>query len=149
MSVDLKGSLGYLSEHGNLYEDESQPDLESMCLWDPDNMEITKEEKIPKSPFIQSLEDNATNDEKVSFEFEDDVDSWVDYLVPRFHPRTINIVKEYQHKDNDKKFDIFNYGKNLWQTEQFQDDFSDRIRAYAEECDLMQGFQVKIEIYSI
>lgn len=141
LSVDLKGSLGYLSEHGNLYDDDdTQTDADSLCLWNPDNIEITKEEKVPKAPFIQSLEDNN------SIELIDDkIDSWVDYLVPRFHPRTINIIKEYKHKDDDKKFDIFNYGKNLWQTNQFQDDFSDKIRAYAEECDLMQGFQVLMD----
>jgi len=33
---------------------------------------------------------------------------------------------------------VFNYGANLWKTEQFQDDFIDRIRVYVEECDNMQ-----------
>jgi hypothetical protein len=37
-----------------------------------------------------------------------------------------------------KPFDVFNYGASLWKTEQFQDDFIDRIRMYVEECDNMQ-----------
>lgn len=143
LSVDLKGALGYLSEQGDLYSDETQPNPDETCLWNPKNLEVTKEKQVPKSPFIKSLEDKAQNeDNNTSFNLENQVDSWVDYLVPRFHPRTINIIKDYSHKNQDKQFNIFNYGKTLWQSEQFQDDFSDRIRAYAEECDSLQGFQV-------
>ena len=151
--VDLKNTLGYLNERGTLYQD-SQPE-EPTYLWDPASLEVTSEDKIPEAPFVQSLEKNsqqnsASNDTEEGPEtkpqnFSNKVHSWVDYLIPRFHPRSINIVKEYKHECPDQPFNIFNYGQAVWRSEQFQDDFSDRIRAYVEECDLMQGFQVLLD----
>lgn len=138
--VDLKGSLGYLNEQGSLY---NEPNTDPpMCLWDNDNIEVTSEESISKPPFIQTLDEPTLKLPVDSINFENQIDSWVDYLVPRFHPRTVNIIKEYEHKSSNRSFDIFNYGKDLWQTDTFSDSFSDKIRQYAEECDLMQGFQV-------
>lgn len=138
--VDLKGTLGYLQEESSLYnvshEEETQP------LWDDNRMEITQDEAAAKPPFIKSLEANTSETlESTSFDLEGDVKSWVDYLVPRYHPRTLNILKQYNHDCTMQPFNLFTYGRNLWCTEQFSEDFSDRIRAYVEECDLMQGFQ--------
>ncbi|XP_015111222.1 protein misato [Diachasma alloeum] len=143
--VDLKGSLGYLAERGSLYDPVPDPDAGPSDVWDPENLDITTEDPLPKSSFIQSLEKTRETGEDQSLDLESEINSWVDYLVPRFHPRTVNIVREYQHKGSNPPFDVFHYGRNLWCTEQFQDDFSDRIRAYAEECDLMQGFQVLLD----
>lgn len=63
---------------------------------------------------------------------------WTDYLRARYHPRTVSIINEYEHNSDTKPFDVFNYGADIWKTEQFQDDFIDRIRIYVEECDNMQ-----------
>ena len=63
---------------------------------------------------------------------------WADYLQTRYHPRTVSIINEYEHNNEDKPFDVFNCGSNIWKTEQFQEDFIDRIRIYVEECDNMQ-----------
>ncbi|XP_063995599.1 protein misato [Diachasmimorpha longicaudata] len=143
--VDLKGSLGYLPERGSLYDTVPAPGADPSHLWDPENIDTTTDDPIPKSSFIQSLEKGEKTGEEQSLDLDNEITSWVDYLVPRFHPRTVNVVREYKHKCSNSPFDVFHYGKNLWGTEQFQDDFSDRIRAYAEECDLMQGFQVLLD----
>jgi len=66
------------------------------------------------------------------------VNVWADYLRTRYHPRTVSIINEYEHNSDTKPFDVFNYGTDVWKTEQFQDDFIDRIRMYVEECDNMQ-----------
>jgi hypothetical protein len=50
----------------------------------------------------------------------------------------VSIINEYEHNSDTKPFDVFNYGADIWKTEQFQDDFIDRIRIYVEECDNMQ-----------
>lgn len=50
----------------------------------------------------------------------------------------MSIINEYEHNGDTKPFDVFNYGADLWKTEQFQDDFIDRIRMYVEECDNIQ-----------
>ncbi|XP_033211026.1 protein misato isoform X2 [Belonocnema kinseyi] len=140
--VDLKGSLGYLSEVGSLYS--SQSEEKQSILWYDENIEITKEPEVPKTPFVKSLDEPSVEKPK-NFEFENDVNKWVDYLVPRFHPRTVNIIKEYSQGSESQPFDIFNYGRNLWNTDSFSQDFTDNIRAYVEECDLIQGFQVLLD----
>ncbi|EGI70724.1 PREDICTED: protein misato [Acromyrmex echinatior] len=139
--ADLKGAIGYLSEQGSLYDTESDNQL----LWDSTKLEITNAEPSPRTPFIQNLNelDGAVDSE--NFNFESDVKSWVDYLSPQFHPRTVTVIKQYLHNCTQRPFNIFTYGRDLWSTEQFFDNFTDKIRLYIEECDLMQGFQVLMD----
>lgn len=68
---------------------------------------------------------------------------WSDFLYSRFHPRTVNILKEYEHENSNKAFDVFPLGHNVW--ESLQEDFTDKIRQYLEECDNFQGFQVLLD----
>lgn len=144
MLVDLKGSSGYLTEQGSLYDAAEDSLYPPTGLWDPESFQVTTEPEKTKTPFVKSLEEPTTHSDNLNlFDFENDVTIWADYLVPRFHPRSVNIVKEYQHKSNDKPFNIFNFGSDLWRCDKFQDDFSDKIRSYVEESDFMQGFQVK------
>lgn len=142
--VDLKGALGYLNEQGSLYNT-AAPD--NQLLWDNTKLEITSTEPSPKTPFIESLNKSNETVETETFNFENDVKSWVDYILPLFHPRTVTVIKKYLHNCTQQSFNIFTYGRDLWSTEQFSGDFSDRIRLYVEECDLMQGFQVYIYIF--
>jgi hypothetical protein len=58
----------------------------------------------------------------------------------------VSLISEYEHNSDTKPFDVFNYGADLWKTEQFQDDFTDRIRMYVEECDNMQ---VKVTVSDV
>ncbi|XP_017882951.1 protein misato [Ceratina calcarata] len=146
--VDLKGTFGYLKEEGTLY-DVPQHEGIQQSLWNDNKVEIVKEEIVDKTPFIRSLDEPSETSESattsISFELENDVNSWVDYLLPRFHPRTLNMIREYEHNSTIYPFDVFTYGRNLWNTEQFSDDFSEKIRVYIEECDLMQGFQIILD----
>lgn len=146
LTVDLKGTLGYLSEQGTLYETES---LDDQLLWDNTRLEVTSSNPSPKTPFVQNLNEPNKSMDSHAYDFESDVKSWVDYLLPLFHPRTVTVIKEYSHNSAERPFDVFTYGRDLWTTEQFSDDFSDRIRLYVEECDLMQGFQVHICVSSV
>ncbi|KMQ87062.1 protein misato [Lasius niger] len=139
--ADLKEVLGYLSEQGTLYD--TAPS-DNQLLWDDAKLEITNAEPSPKSPFIKSLNESNKTVDSETFNFENDVKSWIDYVLPLFHPRTVTVIKEYLYNCT-QPFNIFTYGRDLWTTKQFSDDFSDRIRLYVEECDLMQGFQVLVD----
>lgn len=141
--MDLKGTLGYLNREGTLYNEKSEDD--PVTLWDENKVELTEEKAPEKSSFLQSLEKSGEETAAKPLDLEKEINSWVDYLVPRFHPRTINVVTEYKHECTDQPFDVFNYGVNLWHSKEFEDDFCDRIRCYVEECDLMQGFQVLLD----
>lgn len=73
------------------------------------------------------------------YNFETDVKVWSDCLYTRFHPKTVNIIKEYVHNSEENAaFDVFTQGREIWSTEQFEDEFSDKIRNFVEECDNMQ-----------
>lgn len=131
--------MGYLNETGTLYENTSK---DNDVLWYNENVQITEETESVKSSFIKELDNDKSEEAEKNFDFENNVNKWVDYLVPRFHPRTVNVVKQYTHESTNQPFDVFNYGRNVWNTESFSEDFTDKIRNYVEECDLIQGFQV-------
>ncbi|XP_033356767.1 protein misato [Bombus vosnesenskii] len=144
--IDLEETFGYLKKQGTLY-DVTQSEEAQQCLWDDKKVQVLKKEAVDKTPFIKSLDESseASNSTSSPPNLENNICSWVDYLLPRFHPRTLNVIKHHKHDGAMYPFSIFTYGKNLWNTEQFSDDFSERIRAYVEECDLMQGFQIILD----
>lgn len=140
--ADLKGTLGYLKEEGSLYEEPIEIPLEQTLLWDEKHLEVKNDEAQTAPDFIQKLDENSEEATASFTDLEDNITSWVDYLVPKFHPRTVNVVKEYQHKSESQPFDVFHCGQNLWNTVKFSEDFCDKVRNYVEECDSLQGFQV-------
>ncbi|XP_076658270.1 misato mitochondrial distribution and morphology regulator [Halictus rubicundus] len=141
--VDLKGAFGHLKEEGTLYH--VAQDEDTQFLWDNDKVEVTKEENVAKTSFAKSLDEPTGTSEPTAVVTDNDINTWVDYLLPRFHPRTLSTIKQYRHNCVEQPFDIYTYGKNLWNTEQFSEDFTERIRTYVEECDQMQGFQVILD----
>lgn len=135
--ADLKGSLRTLPASGGLPEETAAPDD---VTWE--QVETIEEPKPPKNEYLQDLESETPADPK-DYNLDEDVKSWSDYLYPRFHSRTVNIVKEY-HESENQSFDIYNSGRSLWKSD-FGESFSDKIRKYVEECDSMQGFQVNLD----
>ncbi|GJQ80833.1 hypothetical protein Trydic_g9419 [Trypoxylus dichotomus] len=143
--ADLKGSLNSLAEHGELYDIPSSS-KSTEIPWHDDLVEVKENDKIAKSEFMKDLDSEPSKIEKKKYNFEDTVKVWSDCLYTRFHPKTINIIREYEHNNHNKGFDVFTQGKELWQTQQFQDDFVDKIRNFAEECNNIQGFHVVLDV---
>ncbi|KAI4466956.1 mitochondrial distribution regulator misato [Holotrichia oblita] len=142
--VDLKGSLNTLAEHGELYDTSSSP-KENEIPWHPNRIEVKEDVKKPKSEFLQDLDSGPSTTVNKNYNFETNVKVWSDCLYTRFHPNTINVIKEYEHNNQDAGFDLFMQGKQMWKTEKFEDDFSDKIRNFVEECDSLQGFHVILD----
>lgn len=143
MLADLKGTFGYLSEDGNLDEislEDNKKQLE--ILWEENKLETQEEPLVQKSPFLKSLDKRNNDGEKITYDLEKETKTWVDYLVPRFHSRTVNVINDYEHDSSTQSFNVFPFGQNLWKTCKFSDEFTDKIRMYVEECDSIQGFQV-------
>lgn len=139
MLVDLQGSLKTLPEEGELYEptvDFSKTNVE----WNTDKLDIQKTANNPKNQFLNDLANSSkpVNVLNKTYDFENDVEVWSDFMYSRFHPRSINIIKEYQHCNEHTPFDAFPLGTDLWKKTQFEEDFSDKIRNYVEECDSFQ-----------
>ncbi|XP_073827940.1 misato mitochondrial distribution and morphology regulator [Musca autumnalis] len=169
--VDLDGSLKHLPREGELYgnslkreiheklfpqdgeeaaeEHESVKKLKEDIPWQPTNVEIVAEKETKKHEFQEDLDNAATSAiENKKYNLADNTDSWADFLYGRYHPRTVHIIKQYRHDLEKQTFDTFGNGVQLWKTEQFEDDFCDRIRQYVEECDFIQGFQTLFDAFN-
>lgn len=136
--MDLKGSLKSLPQQGELYG--VPADTSKDVLWDQSLLEVKKDETKKKNQFQEDIE-NPSNSSKADYNLEDNVKVWSDFLYSRFHPKTVNVVKDYTHNSAENSFNVFPSGTSLWKTDYFQEDFSDKIRNYVEECD---SFQVKL-----
>lgn len=91
--ADLKGSLKSFKQAGGL-PDEAQ-DIPQP--WQ--NVEVIKEPECSKNQYLNDLDKNIQKPLSKEYNLEEDVVTWTDYLYSRFHPRTVNIVKDYQHNN--------------------------------------------------
>ncbi|XP_055911240.1 protein misato [Eupeodes corollae] len=153
--VDLDGSLKHLSEDGELYREVSAQqktkpvdELKQSLEWKESDIEVIESEPLPKHEFQMDLDDPEVNIEEKEYKLSESVETWTDFLYSRYHPRTINIIKEYQYSPTNESFDTFSNGVRMWKTDQFIDDFSDNIRQYIEECDNCQGFQTIFDCHN-
>ncbi|XP_017781412.1 PREDICTED: protein misato [Nicrophorus vespilloides] len=139
--TDLKGSLKSLPQQGYLYDPPVDPNKFETC-WHSE-VAIEEEEKIAKNEYQKEIDNPA--EPKIEYNLEDSVDVWSDFLYARFHPRTVNVINEYQHESEETPFNIFPVGQKLWETDYFKEDYADKIRSNVEECDNFQGFQILLD----
>lgn len=141
--MDLNGSLKSLPKEGGFYENSKKRSKEIDASWPKENVEVKAESSVEKNEFQSDLDKGVclADMQKKEYNLDENVEVWSDFLYSRFHHRTSNIVKEFQHNNNEVPFDVFPLGTSLWNTEQFEEDFSDKIRQYLEECN---NFQVSI-----
>lgn len=147
--VDLAGSLKHLPEEGVLYSNAQQStsadvlsSIQKDIAWEEDGIEVVHSDPgIVKPEFQRDLDDPDVNMEEKQYNLSENVNTWTDFLYSRYHPRSINVLRDYKHSDEKNSLDTFSNGNLLWRTELFQDEFCDRIRQYVEECDFLQGFQ--------
>lgn len=148
--VDLKGSLKYLPESGNLYtnnqlvmnnpENNVLDQVRDTFEWHDDNIEVMEAEEIPMPDYQRKLMEAGSADAN-DFDLKSTVSNWADFMFTRYHPRSINIIKNYEYKDDISTLDTFSAGSQLWRGSFFEDDYCDKIRNFIEECDQCQGFQ--------
>ncbi|XP_065085455.1 protein misato [Ochlerotatus camptorhynchus] len=151
--LDLKGTLKFMPEEGELYggggghnsaqDVAGEEEVAKEIGWEASKVEVIKKEPAVKCEYqrdLQQIADEEDEEEK-DYNFKETVEDWVDFSYSRFHPRSINMVNEYSHSKEENLFDTITNGMELWQNYDFQDDATDRIRQYVEECDGCQGFQ--------
>lgn len=148
--IDHASSLSHLSADGGLYNDNASlrnkiesDDIkigEEDTLWDPNRLEVMKNEPIAKPEYQQDLDEMAKGIDEKEYDFKNNTKSWSDYMYTRYHPRTINLISQL-NKSDDVAFDCYPLGAQIWSEQYFDDDFGDRIRHYIEECNNCQGFQ--------
>lgn len=96
--------------------------------------------EVYKNKFQQDLDKQCDLSEMAlkNYDLDNETQTWSDFSYARYHHRTVNIVKQYEHNNNEVPFDIYPVGRSLWHSEQFEEDFSDKIRQYIEECNSFQ-----------
>lgn len=89
--ADLMGSLKTLPASGGLLDDSENVDLQ----WEP--IERVAEPALPKNEYLTDLDTENPPTKEKEYNLEQEVKSWTDFLYPRLHSRTVNIVNEYHH----------------------------------------------------
>lgn len=149
--IDHHGALSHLPADGGLYSDSAsflkkfEADesnvTEADTLWEPKRLEVLKKEPIEKPEYQKDLDEAAKDVEEKYYDFKNNTNTWADFMYTRYHPRSINLLPAL-NKSNDIAFDCYSRGTQAWTENYFNDDFSDRMRQYIEECNNCQGFQM-------
>ncbi|XP_054729635.1 protein misato [Anastrepha obliqua] len=159
--VDLDGSLKHLPREGELYgnsikrtQDNDANEEDAVKKLKEDLQTLSTEVEVVQQPtasrhdFQKDLDNPVVDIQDIDYSLTDNVETWTDYLYARYHPRTVNVINEYKHNPEKQTFDTFACGVQLWKTEQFEEEFCDKIRKYVEECDYLQGFQTIFDCFN-
>ena len=122
---------------------------------------VFKEEPHKKNDFLRELDQDAMDDEANEkdidicmdsserekegdlYNLDEQVAFWSDYLGARFHPKSVLLVKSFQHENTTHPFDVWGLGRGAWKGgDGVGEDVEDRLRLLAEECDLLGGVQL-------
>lgn len=111
-----------------------------MIPWSIQDIEVQQSDTIKKPEFQEDLDKQAPTSslDKKNYNLKENTNTWTDFLYPRFHPRSINIINEFKLSETENPFDTFSLGAHMWKTDSFEDEFSDKIRQYVEECNNCQ-----------
>lgn len=91
--ADLQGSLGSLPTTGGLLNETSSEETQ---IWE--NIEKVEEPTCSKNQYLADIDTNIDVTSK-EYNLENEIKTWTDFLYPRFHSRTLNIIKEYKHEN--------------------------------------------------
>lgn len=99
--ADLKGSLKTLQASGGLVDDETE---QENCEWD--TIEKIEDPAPERNQYLIDIDTGGTSVEENTYNLEEDVKTWTDYMYPRLHSRSVNLVNEYCH-DNENVSMVF------------------------------------------
>lgn len=73
-----------------------------------------------------------------NYQLEESVKYWSDFMRTRYHPKSFNLIQEYQHENSSQPFDCYLQGGEVWKSELMTEDWTDKVRSFVEECDCLQ-----------
>ncbi|KAL8570766.1 hypothetical protein ACOMHN_006916 [Nucella lapillus] len=177
VALDLKGSLNSLRREGTLYSDNREEDVKwcgdvtlhksdsgprNQFLEDLDraekgqgvdngkgdggNRETSKIGEREETSGEKSVEEPVVFGKRY-YNLDEHVNVWSDYLTVHYHPRTIQILKDFILNSEDQPFDVFGLGQQTLHGDAW-DEWEDRVRFYTEDCDSLQGFQVLFDSHN-
>ncbi|XP_071089418.1 protein misato homolog 1-like [Haliotis cracherodii] len=171
IAVDLKGSLKALRREGTLYEagqeedvkwesdvtlHESSPVEKNEFLEDLDRVEAEQMSDVPrnledkledpdKKPKLEKPETEDAVFGRKLYDLDDTVSVWSDFLRVHLHPKSLHIVDDFIHKNEEQPFDMFQLGAGVLKNVDAMDAMEDQIRFFVEECDHLQGFHLLMD----
>ena len=78
------------------------------------------------------------------YDLDKDISLWSDFLGTQFHPKTVQLLGDYFHTAD--AFDVFGYGQSALRRSSFYDGVEESLHFFVEECDSLQGFQVRSNV---
>ncbi|KAH8339704.1 hypothetical protein KR074_009540 [Drosophila pseudoananassae] len=163
VSVDLAGTLAHLPLGGELYgnfvqryedllpfgtgEDltKTRQRAEESGVSSTNQLELQEEPPTQISEYQRDLMKNTVAADK-DYQLAETVTSWPDYLYARYHPRTLNVFPGLVRSPVHQTISTYSAGAALWEEATFNEELTDRIRLYIEECDGLQGFHMLFDI---
>ncbi|CAG8461115.1 2776_t:CDS:10, partial [Ambispora gerdemannii] len=156
---ELKGGFGSMSKRNRLYHDFYTEEQSQAKTWDW-GVEKHAHEPYNKNEFLRDLEAEEETStlpseqqeapppiEEINYNLEESVKMWSDFNRVYYHPKTLNQINQYQFDDEFMPFDVFSYGQECFvQHEKEESTFDENFRFFAEECDIIQGFQIFTDI---
>ncbi|EQL34455.1 hypothetical protein RJZ56_000552 [Blastomyces dermatitidis] len=134
---DLKGGFGTLQKYNALYGLEEDAGL-PRGLWDG-NKVVHRQPAIPQTEYQKNLDVGLPLPQLTA----ESVRYWSDFNKVYYHPKSIVQLNEYELNSQLMPFENWEIGEDLFRSLDREHDILDRdFRAFAEECDQMQGIQI-------
>ncbi|KAH8286640.1 hypothetical protein KR018_002916 [Drosophila ironensis] len=162
LSVDLAGTLAHLPVAGELYGTFVQRDPELVTLQVGEGLEEARKRaedsemtagplEVQEEPAAQMSEYQRDLNKQQQlpakeYNMAETVRTWADFLYARYHSRTMNVVSDLVRDPVHQSLGFYSAGAAVWEEATFNEEFTDRIRMYIEECDGLQGFHVLYDI---
>lgn len=171
LMFDLKGSLKALPSYGTLYQTpshsnepawsgnisvhEADPEPKNEFQMDLEAEEpeaeaavtdygtLDRDNRTLDRDYDSSFNEDNKNPREKYYNLDEDISVWSDFLGTCLHPKSIQLVRDFPHEASANPFNVFGYGQGLMKDKHFYDEFENGLHFFVEECDRLQGFQVK------
>ncbi|CAH8304185.1 unnamed protein product [Eruca vesicaria subsp. sativa] len=140
LSINFKGSLGSMSSRGTLYNEGASSRSDSSKAWFGD-VETQRSEPQNMNLFQQSLYKEAEiKDKDIVGYLDESVEYWTDFSKSHYHPQSLYELSGLWMDSQD--FNNYGIGKDVFSREE---EITDRLRFFVEECDHIQGVNFLVD----
>jgi len=160
IAVDLKGSLKTLREDSVLYSNTENATNLAQVKW-PAGINSFTSPSVEKNEFLEDCQkedakfystvaddDSASRTPSASkttiksYNLDNEVEVWSDFLRVHYHPKTIYTVPNFHHANSVQPFDSFCVGQKEFLNDQNNEAMLNKLHFFTEECDQLQGFHI-------
>ena len=135
---DFKTNFGTLKRLNELY-DVSENQRAEGGTWYGGRSVTQRQPQLPQNDFLRSLNDGGASARLST----SSVQFWSDFNRVYYHPRSLIQIYETDLGLEQRAFDSWEHGEELFQALDRQEELVDRdVRPFVEECDQMQGIQL-------